>query len=131
MKKLPLVLIIVFIIAAFAAADYYLNNLSPEVSVPEQPEVIKDTPDIIPFSDSAFRLNSEIIGYKVEETKTKLKENCQHLLRKNHLDLVIGNTISAFGKNENTIFLVTDKKITTKKGSKEDLAYDILNSINE
>jgi len=67
-----------------------------------------------------------LVGYKVEDTKQKLKSSCTTLLEKNRLDLVIGNTISAFGSEINTIVLVTKNKTTQITGSKEDLAYQIL-----
>ena len=51
-------------------------------------------------------------------------------IKKNNLDFVIGNTISAFSKNENEILIINKKgKSIHKKGKKEILANDILDII--
>lgn len=73
---------------------------------------------------------SKIIAFKVEENKKNLKEKSYQLLKKNQLDFVIANTVSAFGKDENEI-LIIDKKgeSVLRKGKKEELADYILDVI--
>jgi phosphopantothenoylcysteine decarboxylase/phosphopantothenate--cysteine ligase len=73
---------------------------------------------------------SLIIGFKVEEKTTKLKEKSTALLKKNDLDYVVGNTISGFSKDDNE-FLIIDKKGKTihKKGTKEWLTNILLDTI--
>ena len=73
---------------------------------------------------------SKIIAFKVEESKKNLKEKSYQLLKKNQLDFVIANTISAFGKDENEILIINKKgESIHKKGKKEELADYILDRI--
>ncbi len=73
---------------------------------------------------------SKIIAFKVEESKKNLKEKSYQLLKKNQLDFVIANTISAFGKDENEILIINKKgESIHKKGKKEELADYILDMI--
>lgn len=74
--------------------------------------------------------NSKIVGFKVEENQEKISEKSMNLLNKNHLDLVVGNTISGFEKNKKEIWIFDKKgKSTNKKGDKEELSDFILDSI--
>jgi len=73
---------------------------------------------------------SKIIAFKVEESKKNLKEKSYQLLKKNQLDIVIANTVSAFGKDENEILIINKKgESIHKKGKKEGLADYILDMI--
>ena len=73
---------------------------------------------------------SKIIAFKVEESKKNLKEKSYQLLKKNQLDIVIANTVSAFGKDENEILIINKKgESIHKKGKKEKLAGYILDMI--
>ena len=73
---------------------------------------------------------SKIIGFKVEEKSDIIKEKATALLKKNNLDIVIANTISGFGKDENEIWIIDKKgKTINKKGKKEQLANYILDTI--
>ena len=73
---------------------------------------------------------SKIIAFKVEESKKNLKEKSYQLLKKNQLDIVIANTVSAFGKDENEILIINKKgESIHKKGKKEELADYILDRI--
>ena len=62
MKKLSLVIIILIALGLFAAADYYLNNLSPQAHLDLIDQEIPEEPLII---DSLFKLNEELGDYKV------------------------------------------------------------------
>lgn len=66
MKKSSIFLIILIIIALFAGADYYLNNLKDQAS-PKIPIATTNTqnPDKSGFSDATFKLNEDVLGYKV------------------------------------------------------------------
>jgi len=70
MKKSSLILIILIIIALFAGADYYLNNLKDQ-ALPKIPKPTTDTvsPDKSEFADAAFKLNEDVIGYKLVSQK--------------------------------------------------------------
>ena len=73
---------------------------------------------------------SKIIAFKVEDKKENVKKKSFELLKKNNLDFVAGNTISAFEKGDNEILIVDKKgKSVCKKGKKENLANDILDLI--
>ena len=73
---------------------------------------------------------SKIIAFKAEEQKNEVSKKAVQLLKKHNLDGVIGNTLSAFGRAENEILIVTNKgKRFWRKGKKEDLAYAILDLI--
>ena len=73
---------------------------------------------------------SKIIAFKVEENKKDLKGEAVKLLLKNNLDVVVANTISAFGTDENEILIIDRKrKSTIKKGRKEQLADYILDTL--
>lgn len=74
---------------------------------------------------------SKIIAFKVEDKKENVKKKSFELLKKNNLDFVVGNTISAFEKEKNEILIINKKgKATLKKGKKENLANDILDLIS-
>ena len=71
-----------------------------------------------------------IIAFKVEQKKEVVQKKGYELLVKNKLDAVIANTIDAFQKDTNEIFIITKKQeMIHKKGKKEDLAKDILELI--
>ncbi len=73
---------------------------------------------------------SKIIAFKVEENKKDLKKEALKLLTRNNLDVVVANTISAFGTDENEILIINKKgKSIAKKGRKEELAEYILDAI--
>lgn len=75
---------------------------------------------------------SKIIAFKVEENKKSLKEKSYQLLKKNQLDFVIANTVSAFGKDENEILIINKKgEGIHKKGKKEELADYILGRVSK
>lgn len=73
---------------------------------------------------------SKIIGFKVEENTSKLKEKAKNLLAKNNLDFVVANTISGFNKDKNEIWIIDKKgKCIHKKGKKEQLTNQILDTV--
>ena len=70
MKKIHIILIIVIIVALFAAADYYLNNLDGRVALNaiKDATVADDTTsdnENTGFIDSIFKLNQDVLDYKV------------------------------------------------------------------
>jgi hypothetical protein len=70
MKKSSLILIILIIIGLFAGADYYLNNLKDQ-PLPKIPKTPSDNlnPENSGFSDTFFRLNEDVLSYKVISQK--------------------------------------------------------------
>ena len=96
------------------------NKLTIECS--PAPKIIQKIREVAP--------KSKIIAFKVEENKKDLKEEAVKLLSKNNLDVVVANTISAFGADENEILIIDKKrKSITKKGKKEQLAGYIIDTI--
>lgn len=96
------------------------NKLTIECS--PAPKIIQKIREVEP--------KSKIIAFKVEENKKDLKEEALKLLSKNNLDVVVANTISAFGADENEILIIDkERKSITKKGKKEQLAGYILDTI--
>jgi len=69
---------------------------------------------------------SKLVGFKLEDSKIELEKKAYDLLKKNNLDIVIANTISAFGKDENDILIIDDKKNCIKKHGKKDRLSDII-----
>jgi len=69
MKKLPYILVLIAIIALFAGADYYLNNLNGKEALESIKKISKDvTPEnkeTPGFSDAIFKLNENLMDYKV------------------------------------------------------------------
>ena len=96
------------------------NKLTIECS--PAPKIIKNIREDAP--------KSKIIAFKLEENNKDLKEKAMKLLTRNNLDVVVANTISAFGADANEI-LILDKKRESiiKKGRKEQLASYILDTI--
>jgi phosphopantothenoylcysteine decarboxylase/phosphopantothenate--cysteine ligase len=72
------------------------NKLTIECS--PAPKIIQKIREVAP--------KSKIIAFKVEENKKDLKEEAVKLLSKNNLDVVVANTISAFGADENEILII-------------------------
>ena len=72
--------------------------------------------------------NSKIIGFKLEEKQSGLKDKAYELLKKNKLDFVVANTISGLESEKNKVWIIDKKGSSVSKGgSKESLADHILN----
>jgi len=96
------------------------NKLTIECS--PAPKIIQKIRNVAP--------KSKIIAFKVEENKKDLKGEALKLLLKNNLDVVVANTISAFGADENEILILDKKRESTiRKGRKEQLADYILDTL--
>lgn len=119
------------IILCAALSDYIPKKQAGKISSGKNKLVIElsSAPKII----SSLRKKapkSKIIGFKVEEKATQLKEKALNLLKKNNLDFVVANTISSFNRDENEIWIIDKKgKSNHKKDKKERLADYILDTI--
>jgi len=90
---------------------------------------LKPAPKLLPIIRKKAP-KSKIIAFKVEDKKENVKKKSMELLKKNNLDFVAGNTISAFEKGDNELIIVNKKgKSIIKKGKKENLANDIIDLI--
>jgi len=71
-----------------------------------------------------------IIGFKIEKNTGRVTEKAFDLLKKNHLDFVVGNTDTAFDSEENEIWIINKKgDIVHKKDKKEHLTNIIIDTI--
>jgi len=119
------------IILCAAISDYIPKKRKGKILSGKEKLIIEMTPapKIIPNLRNKAK-QATIIGFKVEESKTKIKEKALDLLKKNNLDFVIANTISGFSKDKNEIWIVDKKgKCSNKKGNKKILADNILDII--
>jgi len=121
------------VILCAAIADYIPAKQKGKIPSGRKKLIIelKPTPKIIKKIKSVA-YKAKIIAFKLEENKENLKEKSLQLLRENRLDFVIGNTISAFGKDENEVLIInrTGKSIY-KKDKKEEIANYILDIITK
>jgi phosphopantothenoylcysteine decarboxylase/phosphopantothenate--cysteine ligase len=119
------------IIVCAAISDYIPKKQKGKISSDKDKLIVEMHP--APKIISTLREKSpkaKIIGFKVEENQNKIKEKSLDLLKKNKLDFVIGNTISAFSKDENEIWIINKQdKSVHKKGKKEILTEYILDTI--
>ena len=121
----------VVIIVCAAIADYLPKKYKGKIPSGKKKLVLEMSPaPKILQKIRSITTKSKVIAFKVEQNKENLKEKTYELLKKNKLDFVIGNTVSAFGKDKNEIW-ITDKRRKTiyKKGDKEELANYILDVI--
>jgi len=119
------------IIICAALSDYLPKKYRGKIPSGQEKLVIELSP--APKIISLLRNKAKkaiIVGFKVEDSKTKLKEKAKNLLKNNKLDFVIANTISGFDKDENEIWIIDRKeKSFHKKGKKDILANYILDTI--
>jgi len=119
------------IIVCAAIADYLPKKQKGKISSGKNKLIIKcsPAPKIIQKIRNVAP-KSKIIAFKVEENKKDLKGESVKLLLKNNLDVVVANTISAFGTDENEILIIDEKRESTiRKGRKEQLADYILDTL--
>lgn len=119
------------IIVCAALADYTLKKIKGKISSDKEKLILEmiPTPKIVGKLRELAH-NSIIVGFKVEESIDKLSDKAFQLLKKNDLDFVVANTISAFNSDNNEIWIVNKKgSITHKKGNKEHLTDFILDSL--
>lgn len=131
LKKQELEFDIIIICAAIA--DYIPKKQKGKIPSGQKKLIVEfsPTPKIIRNIKTSAK-KAKIIAFKLEENTKNLKEKSLKLLKENDLDVVIGNTISAFGKEENEILIIDKKgKTTNKKGKKGELANYILDTINK
>jgi len=71
-----------------------------------------------------------LIAFKAEPTSGTIKKQALQLLKKYHLTAVIGNTLSGFENDINTITIIqANQHIQQEKGTKNKLADTILNTL--
>jgi phosphopantothenoylcysteine decarboxylase/phosphopantothenate--cysteine ligase len=119
------------IIICAALADYTPKKIKGKISSGKDKLVLELTPT--PKIISKLRKlapKSIIVGFKMEENIDKIQEKAFELLKKNNLDLVVANTISAFNRDNNEIWIINKKGNSIhKKGNKENLADHILDAL--
>lgn len=119
------------IILCAALPDYTPKKQKGKISSDENKLILtmQKTPKIISKLRN-LAPKSKIIGFKLEENKTKIQEKAHNLLKKNHLDFVVANTLTGLNKEENEIWIINKKgKSHHKKADKEILTDFILDTI--
>ncbi len=70
---------------------------------------------------------SKIVAFKVEDKKSKIKNNSMNILKNYNVDFVVGNTIKGFSSDKNEIWIFDNKgEIYHKKADKQVLTDAIL-----
>jgi len=119
------------IIVCAAISDYTPKKHTGKISSEKNKinlELVKTEKIITKLRKQAPK--AKIIAFKMEDDKEKIKQKSQNLLKNNKLDLVIGNTIKGFNKEENEIWIINKKnKIINKKDTKEKLSNIIIDYI--
>jgi phosphopantothenoylcysteine decarboxylase/phosphopantothenate--cysteine ligase len=121
------------IIVCAAIADYTPKKVKGKISSEKEKLVLEMQSSSKIVAELRRKApNAKIIGFKVEEKKENLEKKAFELLKKNNLDFVVANTVSAFYRDENEIWIVGKKRKTIhKKGNKEHLTDYILNVLKE
>jgi phosphopantothenoylcysteine decarboxylase/phosphopantothenate--cysteine ligase len=119
------------IILCAALPDYITKKQKGKISSDEKKLILtmQKTPKIISKLRN-LAPKSKIIGFKLEENKTKIQEKAHNLLKKNHLDFVVANTLTGLNKQDNEIWIINRRgKSHHKKADKETLTDFILDTI--
>jgi len=120
-----------YIFLCAAISDYSPKKKIGKIKSIEENLIInlKKTPKLVSYLRK-YAKNSKIIGFKLEEDSKKVKENSYKLLKENNLDFVIGNKLSAIGKDDNEIWITgSNKRVIHKSGKKEELTNIILDKV--
>jgi len=121
------------IIVCAAIADYLPKKQKGKIPSGKNKLIVEFLPSFkIIQKIKSIAPKSKIIAFKLEEDKENLKEKSYQLLKKNKLDFVIGNTISAFSKEVYEILIINKKgECKYQKGKKEELANYILDNLKK
>ncbi|HEC87573.1 MAG TPA: bifunctional phosphopantothenoylcysteine decarboxylase/phosphopantothenate--cysteine ligase CoaBC [Thermoplasmatales archaeon] len=73
---------------------------------------------------------ARIVAFKAEERSRDIERRAMEFMNKNGVDMVVANTLSAFGTDDSEIWIVgKDRKILHIKGNKRSLAEKIITSV--
>ncbi|WP_457678468.1 bifunctional phosphopantothenoylcysteine decarboxylase/phosphopantothenate--cysteine ligase CoaBC [Thermovibrio sp.] len=92
---------------------------------------LKRTPDILKEVGSQKRKGQVVVGFAAETEN--LTENAKRKLREKNLDFVVANDIKrgVFGSSENAVIVINKSGAIEIKGSKEEVAVEILKLVSE
>jgi phosphopantothenoylcysteine decarboxylase/phosphopantothenate--cysteine ligase len=119
------------IIVCAALADYLPKKQKGKIPSGKQKLQLEllPAPKVLPYIRKKAS-KATIIAFKVEKNKEQVIPRSLALLKKHNLDFAIGNSISSFGADETTIWLINKQgKSIKKRGDKEYLADQIFNTI--
>jgi phosphopantothenoylcysteine decarboxylase/phosphopantothenate--cysteine ligase len=119
------------IIICSALSDYAPKKQKGKIKSGKEKILIEllPTPKIIPKIRKKSP-KSKIIGFKVEDKRDYLIDAAKDLLKNSKIEYVVANTISGFSGKDNEIWIIDKKgKSVHKKGNKEELTEQILDSI--
>ncbi|HEC81100.1 MAG TPA: bifunctional phosphopantothenoylcysteine decarboxylase/phosphopantothenate--cysteine ligase CoaBC [Thermoplasmatales archaeon] len=89
----------------------------------------RETPSVV---DLIKRKHKDVflVAFKAEENKEVLEEKAKAFLRRKGVDMVVANTLSAFGAEESEVLIVDGKnRVYNVKGGKDVLAEEILSYV--
>ena len=76
------------------------------------------------------KIADKVIAFKLEENEEGVIKEAKKLMKKDGVDIVVGNTIKSLGSDEAKIWIVKDGKVVKKVyGKKEDVAKEIIDLI--
>lgn len=123
-------------ISCAAVADYKPKQYHHE-KIKKSEDVKSDTLSIelvrnkdILFEMGKIRKNQFLVGFAAETNN--IRENAIKKLKKKNLDLIVANNASTMSKDKNSIEIIKkdESSIQILDKSKQELAYEILNTVN-
>ena len=121
-----------FIIVCAALANYVpdkfdgklpSNKDSLTIKLRKSPYVIEELRKLNP--------NGKVIAFKAEKERKDIEKKALDFLNKFNLDLVVANTLQAFGSEESEVWIVSRRETFYLKGNKKTLAEKILLKLRE
>ncbi|TCK05287.1 bifunctional phosphopantothenoylcysteine decarboxylase/phosphopantothenate--cysteine ligase CoaBC [Phorcysia thermohydrogeniphila] len=121
-------------ISSAAIGDYRPLKRAPEKIKKGQERLVIElerTPDILKLIGERKKDGQLVVGFAAE-TKDLLK-NAREKLKKKNLDGIVANDVKKgiFGSDQTEVVFITEKGETHLKGSKEDVALEIIRLISE
>ena len=119
------------VIVCAALANYIPKRYNGKI--PSDKEDLRIELTKAPYIISNIRKKNRkarIVAFKAEERSRDIERRAMEFMNKNGVDMVVANTLSAFGADDSEIWIVgKDKKILHIKGNKRLLAEKIITSV--
>ncbi|MCD6236972.1 MAG: bifunctional phosphopantothenoylcysteine decarboxylase/phosphopantothenate--cysteine ligase CoaBC [Thermoplasmata archaeon] len=119
------------VIVCAALANYIPKRYNGKI--PSNKEDLRIELTKAPYIISNIRKKNRkarIVAFKAEERSRDIERRAMEFMNKNGVDMVVANTLSAFGTDDSEIWIVgKDRKILHIKGNKRLLAEKIITSV--
>ncbi|HDD56914.1 MAG TPA: hypothetical protein ENF43_00145 [Thermoplasmatales archaeon] len=119
------------VIVCAALANYIPKRYNGKI--PSDKEDLRIELTKAPYIISNIRKKNRkarIVAFKAEERSRDIERRAMEFMNKNGVDMVVANTLSAFGTDDSEIWIVSkDRKILHIKGNKRSLAEKIITSV--